>query len=99
LGSDAFLLFSGLEFVEKLDALIPPARVHLTRFLDVLRRTPKSAHSLFPTLFPFLRQPPILLRRRKPRPNDAVRAKRWAELMARVFGLDMQKCVDCVGHP
>ena len=26
------LLFSGLEFVEKLAALIPPARVHLTRF-------------------------------------------------------------------
>jgi hypothetical protein len=27
------LLFSGLEFVEKLAALIPPPRIHLTRFL------------------------------------------------------------------
>ena len=25
------------------------------------------------------------------------RAQRWAELLARVFGLDMQKCVDCGG--
>jgi hypothetical protein len=25
------------------------------------------------------------------------RVQRWAELLARVFGLDMQKCVDCGG--
>ncbi len=30
------LLFSGLEFVEKLAVLIPPARVHLTRFFGCL---------------------------------------------------------------
>jgi hypothetical protein len=26
-----------------------------------------------------------------------VRAKRWAELLARVFGLDLQRCPDCGG--
>ena len=30
------LLFSGIEFVEKLVALIPPARIHLTRFFGCL---------------------------------------------------------------
>ena len=29
-----------------------------------------------------------------PRPT---RAQRWAELLARVFGLDMEKCEDCGG--
>jgi len=33
----------------------------------------------------------------KDAPERPARRKRWAELLARVFGLDMQKCVDCGG--
>ena len=30
-------------------------------------------------------------------PQRPTRAQRWAELLARVFGLDMEKCEDCGG--
>ena len=30
-------------------------------------------------------------------PQRPGRAQRWAELLARVFGLDMEKCEDCGG--
>ena len=30
-------------------------------------------------------------------PSRPARAKRWAELLARVFGLDLQACQDCGG--
>ena len=33
----------------------------------------------------------------KTMPERPARAQRWAELLARVFGLDMQKCADCGG--
>ena len=33
----------------------------------------------------------------KATPEQPARAQRWAELLARVFGLDMQKCADCGG--
>ena len=32
-----------------------------------------------------------------PKSSRPSRAKKWAELLARVFGLDMEKCVDCGG--
>ena len=33
----------------------------------------------------------------KSSPQRSARTQRWAELLARVFGIDMQKCVDCGG--
>jgi hypothetical protein len=42
------LLFSGVEFVEKLAALIPPARIHLTRFFGCCR----VGHERLTTVFP-----------------------------------------------
>ena len=34
----------------------------------------------------------------KSAPEQSAGAQRWAELLARVFGIDMQKCADC-GSP
>jgi len=48
------LLFSGLEFVEKIAALVPPPRIHLTRFFGCLaphaklRRLQQLPHQLRP---------------------------------------------------
>jgi hypothetical protein len=44
------LLFSGLEFVEKLAALIPPPRIHLTRFFGCLAPHAKIRPQIVPTL-------------------------------------------------
>ncbi len=88
------LLFSGVEFVEKLAALIPPARIHLIRFFGCLAPHAKIRAHIVPQLPPdseSAADPP------KAAPQRPARAKKWAELLARVFGLDMQKCVDCGG--
>jgi len=88
------LLFSGLEFVEKLAALIPPARIHLTRFFGCLAPHARIRAQIVPQPLP------------KPTPAKAValtapkrpsRAAKWAELLARVFGLDMRTCLSCGG--
>jgi len=91
------LLFSGLEFVEKLAALIPPARVHLTRFFGCLAPHAKIRAQIVPQPLPVPVRPADAADPQKDAPERPARRKRWAELLARVFGLDMQKCVDCGG--
>jgi hypothetical protein len=91
------LLFSGIEFVEKLVALIPPARIHLTRFFGCLAPHAKIRSQIVPSPMEVSRSavgsedPP------KATPQRSAGAQRWAELLARVFGLDMKKCDDCGG--
>jgi hypothetical protein len=92
------LLFSGVEFVEKLAALIPPARVHLTRFFGCLAPHARIRSQIVP------RPSPIGAMAAagsddspEATPQRLARVQRWAELLARVFGLDMQKCTDCGG--
>jgi hypothetical protein len=91
------LLFSGLEFVEKLAALIPPARVHLTRFFGCLAPHAKIRAQIVPQPLPAATSDVDAVDPQKNTPERPARAKRWAELLARVFGLDMQKCEDCGG--
>src|SRR5476649_1006303 len=80
-----------LEFVEKLAALIPPARVHLTRFFGCLAPHAKIRSQIVPPQAADQANPP------KTTPERPKRAKRWAELLARVFGIDMSTCPDCGG--
>ena len=47
------LLFSGLEFIEKLAALVPPPRIHLTRFFGCLAPNAKLRSFIVPK-----KQPP-----------------------------------------
>ena len=86
-----------LEFVEKLAALIPPARVHLTRFFGCLAPHAKIRAQIVPQPLPVPVRPADAADPQKDAPERPARRKRWAELLARVFGLDMQKCVDCGG--
>jgi len=91
------LLFSGLEFVEKLAALIPPARVHLTRFFGCLAPHAKIRPFIVPEPSPAPAMAADSAEVTQTAPERPERAKRWAELLARVFGLDMEKCADCGG--
>jgi hypothetical protein len=92
------LLFSGLEFIEKLAALVPPPRIHLTRFFGVL-----APHAKLRSL--------IVPKKKEPQPlptpatsdkthDQPKRSKRksWAELLARVFAIDVKKCGHCGGE-
>ena len=93
------LLFSGLEFVEKLAALVPQPRIHLIRFFGCLaphakirsRIVPKKEESESPA-DPGISNPDAL-ETSKPKK----RKMSWAQLLARTFGIDTSHCV-CGGE-
>lgn len=91
------LIFSGLEFVEKLAALVPQPRIHLTRFFGCLAPHAKIRSQIVPkkpTLMPPAEAPGK--RPAVPAPKQARRSP-WAELLARVFGFDLKTCPHCGG--
>lgn len=82
------LIFSPLEFLEKLAALVPPPRAHLTRFHGVLAPHAKIRSKVVPA----------------EKPKEAGESKvpkkarmSWAKLLKRVFGIDMENCGHCGG--
>lgn len=84
--------FTPQEFIEKLVALIPEPRVHLTRFHGVLAPNSK----LRPLVVPV--QP------KRIEPSEAAatpprdpRRLTWAELLKRIFKMDLTICPDCGG--
>ncbi len=79
--------FSPLEFIEKLVALIPPPRIHLTRFFGVLAPHHAWRSMIVPT---------------GGLPKEEVKKKfqnqiKWAELLKRVFKIDITVCPECNG--
>lgn len=83
------LVFSPLEFLEKLAALVPPPRAHLTRFHGILAPHAKARSKVVP----------------KPEAKKAEGGREvprkarisWAKLLKRVFGIDMESCAHCGG--
>lgn len=82
------LVFSPLEFLEKLAALVPPPRAHLTRFHGVLAPNAKIRSKIVPKKV-----------EAKENQEEKPKSKRisWAKLLKRVFGIDMEKCDHCGG--
>jgi hypothetical protein len=80
------LVFSPLEFLEKLAALVPPPRAHLTRFHGVLAPHSKLRCKVVP--------------KGEAKQEGKVPKKArmsWARLLKRVFGIDMESCGHCGG--
>jgi hypothetical protein len=92
------LLFSGLEFVEKLAALVPSPRIHLTRFFGCLAPHAKIRSQIVPKKNerkePDSEQQPAT-QRDAPAESKKTRRIGWAELLARVFQIDMKHCPSC----
>lgn len=92
------LLFSGLEFVDKLAALVPPPRIHLTRYFGCLAPHAKIRSQIVPKNAP---QKADAESRKETDPGDSeavpIKKKRmgWAALLARVFAIDMEHCPEC----
>jgi hypothetical protein len=91
------VIFSPLEFIEKLASLVPPPRIHLTRFHGIL-----APHSQFRKLVV-----PQKIEEKienptgdKTLPIDNQKQNRisWAKLLSRVFALDMDNCELCGGQ-
>lgn len=88
------LLFSGLEFMEKLAALIPPPRIHLTRFFGCFAPNAKIRSLIVPKK---TETPEVAATQTNEDQNKEKKPSRlrWAELLARVFSIDMKHCPSC----
>ncbi len=90
------LLFSGLEFVEKLAALVPPPRIHLTRFFGCLAPHAKIRSAIVPKKAEVSEQPATSeTEADDQKTRKKTRRMSWAELLARVFAIDMKHCLNC----
>ena len=92
------VLFSPTEFIEKLVALIPQPRIHLTRFHGVLAPNSALRSIVVPNPSPVKRG---ASQTSEETGNDKEardpRRLTWAELLKRVFQIDITVCPDCGG--
>jgi hypothetical protein len=101
------ILFSPLEFLEKLAALVPPPKHHLIRYHGILAPHSKWRHLIVPNknkgsetekgkdeaaLLVTTPPDPLL-------PDAGTKRKRltWAQLLQRVFDIDISHCPQCGG--
>ena len=84
-----------MDFIARLAALVPPPRVHLTRFHGVF-----AAHAaLRAAITPAGRG--VGARSGSAtveRPTPKAIAMTWARRLKRVFGIEIEQCARCGGH-
>jgi hypothetical protein len=84
------LIFSPMELIEKLAALVPPPRANLVRYHGVLAPNAKDRDKIVP-------KKPDEEELQKTRGKSKNRLL-WAALLARTFRLDMETCPHCGGR-
>lgn len=87
--------FSPMEFIEKIVALIPPPRIHMTRYHGVLAPNHSWRDQVVPRRSPD-DVPDGNHATAKPR-QTARQRMTWAELLKKVFQMDLTNCPDCGG--
>jgi hypothetical protein len=85
--------------VEKLAALVPPPRRHLTRFFGCLAPHAKIRSAIVPKKEEIDAQSTAAgTDAQSSNPTKKTRHIGWAELLARVFAIDMKSCPKCSGE-
>jgi hypothetical protein len=88
------LMFSPEAFVERLVALIPPARANTIVYHGIFASQAKGRGQFLPRPSP--RRRPKVLRLSRPNVrNESSRWTPWAELLLRVFSVDRVACPHC----
>ena len=91
------LLLSPSELIEKLAALVPPPRIHLIRYHDVLAPAAADRHRIVPGPSELTRLDDGQTDDHEPTDHRARRHRvSWAKLLARVFQVEVTSC-DCGG--
>ena len=89
------IVFSPLEFVERLASLVPRPRVNLSRYHGLF--APHAKHrSLITPKPPTTEILATLSEPDKDNPPSKYRIT-WARLLKRVFGIDIETCIKCRG--
>ena len=89
------IVFTPLEFIEKLSALVPKPRVHLIRYAGAFARHAKI-------------RPDVMVKARMGEGANATadteetkapnaKSKNWTRLLKKVFGIDVDSCHACGG--
>jgi hypothetical protein len=95
------IVMAPLELIERLAALVPRPRVHLTRFHGVLAPHYKHRKQIVPNPTTDLADPATADANLSESPQQTAQAKNsrmsWARLLKRVFGLDVEVCELCSG--
>ena len=96
------LFKSSLQFLEKLSALVPPPRIHLTRFHGILAPHSKFRKFVVPAQIEEGKtQEGCDMDKSLEVEDDNCSSKQkrisWAKLLSRVFALDMSNCEHCGG--
>ena len=86
-GQTTHMLFDPLEFIEKLAALVPQPRTHMTRYLGALGPHSAIRERIIPA-------PPNEGDTAGDRPKNDT----WSKLLARVFKVDVTVCPKCFGR-
>ena len=85
-----------MEFMQRLAALVPRPRLHLIRFHGVLAPNAKLRKAPVPVP---TETAPAHAGDCAPTPaGSAKRRMRWAQLLKRVFDIDIERCPHCGGH-
>jgi hypothetical protein len=89
------IVLEPLDFIARLAALVPPPRVHLTRFHGVF-----AAHAaLRAAITPAGRGPGARQRAAAPQPPTCHSVRlNWARRLKRVFAIEIEQCVRCGGR-
>ena len=92
------VLFSPLEFIEKLCALVLQPRMHLVRYSGVLAPNSKMRSGVIPGMTRAeIKAQKAAKDKDNNKDNKLVSGHLWAKLLARVFEIDVSKCKYCDG--
>ena len=82
------LIFTHSEFIEKLIALIPPPWFHMVRYFGIFVSNAKFRETVLPGFDG---------KKKMPKQPKKKRSIKWADLLKRVFDVDVTKCQKCGG--
>jgi hypothetical protein len=89
------IVLGPLDFIARLAALVPPPRVHLTRFHGVFA----APAALRAAITPAGRGPGARQQAAAPeRPSSNAVRMSWARRLKRVFGIEIERCARCGGR-
>ena len=93
------MIFEPLDFLGKLAALVPPPRAHLVRYAGVFASNHKLRALVVPTQPAAEKTTPCAHATDVPSTLSTKRRQSGAQLMARVFELDVLQCPRCGKGP
>ena len=92
----AHIVLEPPDLMARLAALVPPARMHLTRYRGVFAPHSKLRAAVTPAHRGKGSKPPVEQGSDKPVTPRHV-AMNWAKRLKRVFGIDIEACASCGG--